>query len=56
MARMMYAIFSTSSLAPFLRNERAERMGGEKRLLFPRKNSGFQLAGEEERNSPGEGE
>jgi hypothetical protein len=35
MARTMYAIFSTSSLAPFLRNERAATdRGREKTLIY----------------------
>ena len=57
MARTMYAIFSTSSLVSPLSFAMSvpERMGGEKRLLFPRKNSDFQLASEEGRDGLGKG-
>jgi len=49
MARTMYAIVSTSSLVSPLSSAMSvpERMGGGKQLLFPWKNSDFQLAGEE---------
>jgi len=58
MARTMYAIVSTSSLVSPLSSAMSvpERMGGGKRLLFPWKNSDFQLAGEEGRDGLGKEE